>query len=108
MDKNTLKKVIRSKLKELSDWNRLDSGHTAQLMIDSETGEVWADLFLDENTYRIYQSKSIKHIPIEEIRWNLPEGKPLSDGVLEYIQEEYGDTIKIEDPKPKKKPTKAR
>lgn len=109
MDKKFyLKEAICSGLNEISDWNRLDYGHTAQLMIDSKTGKVWADLFLDENTYKIYHSKSIKRIPIEEIRWNLPDGKTLSDGILEYIQKEYKDTIRIEESKSERKPTKSR
>ena len=74
MDRNTIKKNIISGLKEIHNWNQLDYGHTGQLMMDTDTGEVWTNSFHDEHTYITYHSDSIQSIPFGIIECHLQEG----------------------------------
>lgn len=57
--RSELKKMIRKEYKEARQWCRLDFGRTYNMMIDTEDGKVWSDVFLDENTYKIYHSDTI-------------------------------------------------
>lgn len=46
-------------LREFKEWLRCDWRHSANIMLDKSTGEVWTDYFLDCNQYKIYHSESI-------------------------------------------------
>mgnify|MGYP001851874927 FL=1 len=58
--KKELAKQIRKEYKEAREWLRRDWRHTYRMMIDADDGEIWADCFLDVNSWKVYRSKSIR------------------------------------------------
>lgn len=55
-----LLRVIRKEYKEARRWAQLDFGHYYKLMINTSDAEVWADCFLDKNSWKEYKSTDVK------------------------------------------------
>ena len=72
------KSEITKARKELNDWLRQDNRRTGVLMFDKSDGEVWADVFLDEGSYKIYHSSDIVEIPLGEIMWRNTGDHPMT------------------------------
>lgn len=75
-------KIIGAKeaLMEFNEWLRCDWRHSANIMLDKSTGEVWTDCFLDCNQYKIYHSESI--ISLSHFI-TIRTGEPLTAEILE-------------------------
>ena len=50
---------IRKAITEYKNWLAIDYRHTANIMLDKSTGEVWTDIFLDCNEWKEYHSDDI-------------------------------------------------
>lgn len=50
---------IKKAIGEYKLWLSQDWRHTANIMLDKSTGEVWADCFLDCNSWKEYHSDDI-------------------------------------------------
>jgi len=59
--KNT-NEMIETAIKELKDWKAQDPFRTGTIMYDLEDGEIWTDVFLNENEWKEYKSKSIVNL----------------------------------------------
>ena len=63
--KKELAKQIRKEYKEAREWLRRGRSHTYQMMIDADDGEIWADCFLDENSWKVYKSDTIQKLYLD-------------------------------------------
>ena len=59
--KNT-NEMTETAIKELKDWKAQDPFRTGAIMYDLEDGEIWADVYLNENEWKEYKSKSIVNL----------------------------------------------
>ena len=50
---------IKKAIGDYNSWSRMDWRHTANIMLDKSTGEVWTDCFIDCNTWKEYHSDDI-------------------------------------------------
>lgn len=50
---------IKKAIIEFNDWISYDWRRRANIMLNTSTGEVWTDCFLDCNTWKEYHDKSI-------------------------------------------------
>ena len=50
---------IKKAIGDYNSWLRMDWRHTANIMLDKSTGEVWTDCFIDCNTWKEYHSDDI-------------------------------------------------
>ena len=50
---------IRNAITEYKNWLTTDYRHTANIMLDKSTGEVWTDIFPDCNEWKEYHSDDI-------------------------------------------------
>lgn len=64
--KITISKVKKVR-REMTRWIRTRYGSSAVMMLDLSDGELWADLFIDHNTYKAYKSENIIKVPIRDI-----------------------------------------
>lgn len=55
----TISKTIKKEYKEARQWCRGDWGRYYKMMLDTRDGEIWADVFLNENSWEEYKSKDI-------------------------------------------------
>ena len=77
------KSQIARAIAELERWLRGGINRTGAMMLNKRTGAVWADLFLDEGSYKIYHDTDIVEIPLKELWWRIP-----SDSPFPYIAKE--------------------
>lgn len=52
-------KGIKKAIGEYKEWISRHSSFEAEIMLDKSTGEVWADCFVDCNSWKEYDSDSI-------------------------------------------------
>ena len=57
---------IKKKYAEAKDWCRQDFGRCYQIMIDTEDGDIWLDVFVSENNWKIYKSQTIQNLHAEQ------------------------------------------
>ena len=50
---------IKKAIGDYNPWLRMDWRHTANIMLDKSTGDVWTDCFIDCNTWKEYHSDDI-------------------------------------------------
>ena len=50
---------IKKAIGDYNSWLRMDWRHTANIMLDKSTGEVWTDCFIDCNTWKEYHSEDV-------------------------------------------------
>ena len=50
---------IKKAISDYKNWLSIDWRHTANIMLDKSTGEVWTDCFIDCNTWKEYHSDDI-------------------------------------------------
>ena len=50
---------VKKAIGEYRDWTSRHSSFEAEIMLDKSTGEVWADCFVDCNSWKEYESDSI-------------------------------------------------
>lgn len=50
---------IKSAIGDYNNWINRDWRHSANIMIDLSTGEIWTDIFTDRNSWKEYHSNSI-------------------------------------------------
>ena len=62
VERKTIVKTINREYIEARQWCRIGYLHTFCLMIDVSDARIWTDLFLDENSYKIYHSETIHHL----------------------------------------------
>ena len=72
------KSEITKARRELNQWLRQGYRRTGVLMLDKSDGEIWADVFLDEGSYKIYHSSDIVEIPLGEIMWRNTGDHPMT------------------------------
>lgn len=65
ISKNIIEKAVREEYAEAKNWCRQDYGRCYQMMLDTYDGDIWSDLFLTENDYKIYHSYSILRLDTE-------------------------------------------
>ena len=46
-------------------WCRQDFGRCNKMMIDTEDGDIWLDVFISENNWKVYKSKTIQSLHTE-------------------------------------------
>lgn len=63
ISKKTITKTVKKEYKEAREWCHGDWGRYYQLMIDTDDGDIWADVFLSENSWSVYHSCTI--FPLE-------------------------------------------
>ena len=56
---------IKKEYAEAKDWCRQDFGRCYQIMIDTEDGDIWLDVFVSENNWKIYKSQTIQNLHAE-------------------------------------------
>ena len=72
------KSEITKARRELNQWLRQGYRRTGVLMLDKSDGHVWADVFLDEGSYKIYHSSDIVEIPMAGIMWRNTVDHPMT------------------------------
>lgn len=50
---------IKKAVGEYKDWLSRDNRHTATIMLDKGTGDVWTDCFIDCNSWKEYHDSDI-------------------------------------------------
>ena len=50
---------IKKAINDYKNWLSIDWRHTANIMLDKSTGEVWTDCFIDCNAWKEYHSDDI-------------------------------------------------
>lgn len=63
------------------------------MMLDRNTGDVWNDFFVDQNSFKIYASESIVAIPIDDITYNLCDHISTQDEIVQAIQKWVFDQV---------------
>ena len=53
---------IKKAVGEAKEWNNRSYGYVTNVMLDTETGEVWTDVFIDCNTWKEYHKESIHSV----------------------------------------------
>ena len=53
---------IKKAVGEAKEWNNRSYGDATNVMLDTETGEVWTDIFTDCNTWKEYHKESIHSV----------------------------------------------
>ena len=53
---------VKKAVGEAKRWTEKRNGNIANIMLDTETGKVWTDVFTDCNSYINYKTKSIKSV----------------------------------------------
>ena len=77
--KNGLKKGdIAKARKEAKEWMKGDRGRKAILMLDISDGDVWVDVFTNENDSKVYKSETIVGIPVNSIITDNTTDHPLT------------------------------
>lgn len=54
-----IEKAVKAAEKEAHAWCRGDERRSYQIMIDTDDAEIWADTFIDCNSWKQYRSDSI-------------------------------------------------
>lgn len=67
MKRSEIVKQVRKEYTDMKKWNRSDRRHCSVLMYDKADGEVWADCFQDENSYKEYHSETIFKVPVNDL-----------------------------------------
>lgn len=65
MKKISKKEIVRQVKKEYKiarQWCEHDFGRYYKMMLDTDDGEIWSDIFLSENEWKEYQKKSIMEL----------------------------------------------
>lgn len=63
--RENIAQAIKREYTEAKNWCRQDFGRCYQMMLDTYDGDIWSDLFLTENDYKIYHSSSILSLDTE-------------------------------------------
>ena len=50
---------IKKAIGDYKNWLSIDWRHTANIMLDKSTGEVWTDCFIDCNSWKEYHSEDV-------------------------------------------------
>lgn len=53
---------VKKAVGEAKRWTEKRNGHIAKIMLDTETGKVWTDVFTDCNSYINYKTNNIKSV----------------------------------------------
>lgn len=70
---------------EMERIKRNNLGFT-KMMMDVETGEVWYDFFVDENSYKIYRDENIIEVPINYIIYRIADHILSNEEIAEAIE----------------------
>lgn len=59
ISKKSIVKKVRKEYEEAREWCDYDPFRYAKIMIDTSDGDIWADVFLNENEWKRYHSNTI-------------------------------------------------
>lgn len=59
IERSQIEKAVKAAEKEARAWCKGDSRRSYQIMIDTDDAEIWADTFVDCNSWNQYRSDSI-------------------------------------------------
>lgn len=59
ISKKTIIKTVKKEYKEAREWCRRDWRRYYKMMIDTDDGDIWVDVFLSENSWSEYRSCTI-------------------------------------------------
>lgn len=90
MTRAELKKTVEKEYRDMRKWDKASPFRYSKLMYDTSDGEVWADCFLDEGSYKVYRSNSIHSVPIGDIIYRNTGKRPMqiaeiNDTITDYI-----------------------
>lgn len=52
-------------------WTFMEPSHAGAIMLDTETGEIWADCFFSAGDTKVYASPSILRVPADDLFWDV-------------------------------------
>ena len=90
MKKAEIRKVVEKGYQDMRKWDKASPFRYSKLMYDTSDGEVWADVFLDEGSYKVYRSNSIHSVPIDDLIYQNTGKRPMkiseiNDAITDYI-----------------------
>lgn len=59
ISKKTIEKQVRKEYAAARDWCSYDHFRYYKMMIDTSDGEIWSDVFLSTNEWKVYHSETI-------------------------------------------------
>lgn len=76
--KKEIERAIRKEYKEARQWCRPDNRRCYALMIDTEDGDIWSDVFASCESWRVYRADTI-----HRLSWC--EGVTVAEREAEYV-----------------------
>ena len=73
---------VRDVYQEYSRWCWLQPSHAGAIMLDTDTGEIWADCFPSGGSTKAYAEPSIIRIPVDELLWDVADGATDTDEAM--------------------------
>lgn len=91
VDRAEIEKKVKKEYADMRKWNKGGHGRYSKLIYDASDGEIWADCFLDENSYEVYKSSTIRSVPINDVVYagTDTDKKPLTVAEVEQKIVEY-------------------
>lgn len=65
------------------------------MVLNRETGEVWNDYFVDQNSYKIYADESIVTIPVNDIVDGLLDRIPTQGEIVAAIEKWVSEQVEL-------------
>lgn len=62
IERSQIEKAVKAAEKEARAWCKGDSRRSYQIMIDTDDAEIWADTFVDCNSWKQYRSYTIRSL----------------------------------------------
>lgn len=98
MKKTELRKIIEKEYREMRKWDNSDPFRYSKLMYDTSDGDIWSDVFLDENGWKEYRSETIHSVPISELIYQNTGNRPMKiseiiDAIADYIMNRLDPSI---------------
>lgn len=64
ISKSQIEKAVKASEKESRAWCRGDNRRSYQIMIDTDDAEIWADTYIDCNSWKQYRSDTIYSLDV--------------------------------------------
>jgi len=62
ISRKLIKETVKNEYKEARVFCDYDNRRYYKMMIDTEDGAIWSDVFIDENTWKVYHSDTIHQL----------------------------------------------
>lgn len=80
IERRKIEKAVRKEYKAAREWCRSDDRRYYRLMVDTEDGDIWSDVFLSCESWKVYHSETI-----QRLSWD--EGTTVEEREAEYVED---------------------